>query len=1090
MRHANWFTGLFVGLICLGGLTFESVTSASSPKQSTAGRKTNRRVAQSRIEEIKRHNLNLNNLRSAYIDGTTSSLRFDRSILRDAPRPDNAYSKSSGAPPPPPSPGIMIARSSYDYQSNTSAGYQTARVGGADIVHFVWMAWDRNPSGIDDDRSVSYNSYSISGDSLLQSFGGSYIGLGVLARAGYPAGDVWDDNSCQAVLHQRGDVSFPYSPWSLSFPIPGALIRIEQELGGYNSGGCPEVLWPRIAASRDGSRTSHVLAHSNINDCLTDLLWYWRYNGTDWTGPVIIDSTPQISYALADDPTGDKLAIAVHLSNYTSMNGINNVAYLESTTDGAGWIAGTEAKTKNVLTSYNSDAGPGAWLHLAACYDHDGTLHIAFDEQLEANDSPQAAIRHWNSQRQTIRTVAIGNWDTPDLTGVFDLNLAKLTMGIGDGSTMCQGGIETNENYVYLLYTRFGGPTQAEQDDHSLEGRYNGELYLSASNSGGNTWASPVNLTNTKTPNCNPGVVIDTFPLPPYLDSVCRSEHWATIGMVVSDIDIFFISDLDAGGIPQGEGTWQLNPVHYLRIPGGTTDALHVCPLITPNLEATLSSDIDCEYNATQLGQNVETLTIMNLGNADLNGTITVTDFPGTPTLTVAGAGPYTIPGGAPDLIKTVTMASNSAPEGLYTGQIAINHNDASEASPRVFPIEFFVFNQFFCPQSFPSPRTGVGGPNGLGSLFLEVQSNGSFASQNPEGGLWRYADSSSSIFDATLLIAHGPQDTDTTVFLRFYSRATNGQYGFRALSDLIVDVTAQGTGAGCATASSRMCTKDSVVGITVEWYYPQSYSEDEFIVARYKFYRHDPLIPVTALAIGILADLDVLPASRYGTIQNGMTNKPGSDGSRNLVWVRGVDTAGHFPTGQNTATRFRGGIVVPDGFEGAIVGNAGTDIQPGGGPTDGFLYYQLQNLAGIDLYSVSDTDLYLTIALAKDRSIAAGETLSYSIILLSDTISEASLKATADAAIAALPYLCGLCSCPCKYDPQCDGVYSNIQDVVKTIDVAFRGTATTLDQDCPIERTDVDATGITNVADVVKVVNVAFRGQTVAANYVDPCGA
>jgi hypothetical protein len=307
-------------------------------------------------------------------------------------------------------------------------------------------------------------------------------------------------------------------------------------------------------------------------------------------------------------------------------------------------------------------------------------------------------------------------------------------------------------------------------------------------------------------------------------------------------------------------------------------------------------------------------------------------------------------------------------------------------------------------------------------------------------------------------------------------------------LSEWLIDATAMGTGAGCATASAKMCTRDSIVGIAVEWLYPQSYSDDQFIVARYKFYRHDPSTPVTDLAIGLLIDLDVYPASRLGIMQAGSTNTPGSDGARNLIWAGGVDTAGHTPFGNFTTTRYRAGVVLPGGFAGAIVGNSVSDIYPGGGPTDGFLYNQLQNLFGIDLYSIADTDLYLTVSLDKNRSIAAGETLSYSLILLSDTVNEASFKATADAAIAALPTLCAVCSCPCKYDPQCDGVYSNVQDVVKTIDVAFRGTASSLDPGCPIERTDVDADGTTSVTDVVKVVNVAFRGQTVAANYVDPC--
>lgn len=79
-------------------------------------------------------------------------------------------------------------------------------------------------------------------------------------------------------------------------------------------------------------------------------------------------------------------------------------------------------------------------------------------------------------------------------------------------------------------------------------------------------------------------------------------------------------------------------------------------------------------------------------------------------------------------------------------------------------------------------------------------------------------------------------------------------------------------------------------------------------------------------------------------------------------------------------------------------------------------------------------------------------------------------------------------CTCPCWADPQCDGVRSNVQDVVGTINVAFRGAAGVIDPGCSFERTDVNASGFTNVQDVVAVVNVAFRGAFASTTYVDPC--
>jgi len=79
-------------------------------------------------------------------------------------------------------------------------------------------------------------------------------------------------------------------------------------------------------------------------------------------------------------------------------------------------------------------------------------------------------------------------------------------------------------------------------------------------------------------------------------------------------------------------------------------------------------------------------------------------------------------------------------------------------------------------------------------------------------------------------------------------------------------------------------------------------------------------------------------------------------------------------------------------------------------------------------------------------------------------------------------------CICPCHGDPQCDSV-ANVQDVVQTVNVAFRGSAPVFDPDCPRERTDVNCDGFSTVEDVVKMVDVAFRGSNPATEFCEPCG-
>ena len=82
---------------------------------------------------------------------------------------------------------------------------------------------------------------------------------------------------------------------------------------------------------------------------------------------------------------------------------------------------------------------------------------------------------------------------------------------------------------------------------------------------------------------------------------------------------------------------------------------------------------------------------------------------------------------------------------------------------------------------------------------------------------------------------------------------------------------------------------------------------------------------------------------------------------------------------------------------------------------------------------------------------------------------------------------IAGSCACPCHTDPQCDG-FSNVLDVVQTVNVAFRGAAPVFDPDCLFEQTDMDCSGFSNVLDVVRIVNVAFRGNSPESQFCDGC--
>jgi hypothetical protein len=1051
--------------------------------------KTHKNDGRPQIEPADTSSLDPMHLQSKWIGGEDG--RVSQTAVPAAVNPERSASNMQACL----SPGLPVATTYWEYQHNNSGGHQIGRVPGSDVVHFTWTEWDHIPVSLTDlDRFVHYGSYSIGAATLNQGFGGAAVSIDAQARGGFSNLAIDPDNTAHVALHQLEMLPDSRS-WALWFPIPGVSLHIDDQLGETPT--LKKLWWPKIEAQRNTSADDivHVISHAAPPNA--DLV-YWRYNGSVWQGPVLIDQTPTLGYVVTADETSNRCAIVFH---YVPIGGLNNVAYYESATDGTGWLTGTELGSGNrkLITNYNSVGGPQAWVDIAAAYDHNHFLHVVWDEQRIAGFSEETAIQHWTNATSVIRPVTYGYWSTPLHNSAFDLSLSKLSIGIGDGSTLCQGGAQSNNNYVYVLYTKFGGKTAAEQNDASSASFYNGELWLTSSNSGGNTWSPPTNLTNTKTPGCDPTT-----------GSPCCSENWATVGKDVGDLDILYVADKDAGSVAHGEGTWTNNDVLYLRLPGGATNAQYVCPVIAPVYFGELTYIPGCPFSASTTGSAVTTLTIRNVGNATLTGSISVVDFPGLPTLTISGGGAYSIVAGGPDLVKTVTMAANGAGPLTYFGAINVSHSDPTQTSPDVFPVTFVVSNTYICNPLSPAPvsmATNVASP---GSLRLAVTDEGRFGAQEETGGLWRSSDGSSGLYDGSLLVAHGTQiPGGEVVFHHVYDAPDPGQSGFRARETMQVDSSAYHTGHGYARTMSRLLTADSAIGVDVTWYFPQHPDSDEFIIASYKLYTLGAS-PATDVHAGVYADFDLLPAERYGSVQHGVANTPGSDGARNLVWQQGTDTAGHVVSGSppNTATRYRAGIRVLTGANliGAEVGvdsfyfagdPPGGDVsspQPksGQGVTSNFLYASLNTLAGIKSFTESATDLYTLVVLARGQTVNPGETLCVAIAVVSDTVSESSFKATSDAAreYARALGACGLssCTCPCKYDPICDGIVSDVLDVVSTINVAFRGQPLVQDPGCPNERTDIDASGATDVIDVTKVINVAFRGQTVATNYVDPC--
>ncbi|HUU45041.1 MAG TPA: hypothetical protein VM118_04845 [Acidobacteriota bacterium] len=1006
------------------------------------------------------------------------------------------------------SPGLVIGITSQDAQANYALGHQVAASAGGWLVHFVWTMWDHIPESVNDnDRFVNYNSYDGYSHAFNQGFNGTSISLGEFARGGFPRIDTDSLDLAHVVLQQRIEEGCPYSSWHLYFPIWSSALHADTELPRPpHSPDEPDMMWPEIAIAVGGVfnvvELTHVISMGAryMGNGMTEpsnRIWYHRYNTNSdtpaWEGPVLIDSTSGPSYSMAASDVSNRVCIA-YTSDYTSdeCNGVNNVVRRISSSSGDGWISGDELGDfhKRFVTLYEDPSGPRAWMETSCAYDHAGNLHIIFLEQRWPN-SEQVAIRHWEYLHGTIRPVAFGYYEN-DGFWQRTLNLGHISLGVGDGSTMCMGGAESNEDYLYVMYTKLCGEESIERRDMSQLGFCNGQLYMTSSNSGGFTWEWPHKLTLTTSEDCTSR----------HPDSLCASEAWGTMAHDVSNIEIMYIRDFEAGSYE--EAPWTVNRVMYLSLGDEW-----LCPEIAPSSYAFISSEPECEYHADPGGVNVEQLTIVNVGNADMVGDVAVTA--GDAWLSVSQPGPYTIPPGGADIVMDVMMDASGLSEDLYVGYVEITHNDLTKYSPHYIPIEFFVVTDFKCPQD-QILRTAVASP---GVLSLEVLSNSRFGNTAGEGGLWRFVDSSSTIFDASLLLAHGTQDPDTIVYHRFFDGNDPGQYGWRALTDLKIDTSAYGTGDGFAKASADMTTADSVTKVRVEWFLPQNPVYGDFVIAKYTVWNR-AASPVSDVAVALWADIDVVEAAHMDDFQQGVENHGNYVQAQNLIYQYGYDTIGNLPaTHLQSAQRYSGGVsylagrdasgaafkLVQAPIKGAVGDNR--DNTGPGRPDSRFFYRTIVGGPGVSVWEPtahadSAKDCYTWMQLDHGRTLDAdgANPEVYVVAWLSDTLQHDAYSMTPKLA-GGLQEVCdsawawadrnAFCQCPCHTDPQCDGV-TNVLDVVHAVNVAFRGALPVFDDGCPYERTDVDCTGFTNVLDVVRMVNVAFRGALPATQFCDGC--
>ncbi len=448
------------------------------------------------------------------------------------------------------SPGLGIGRTYFDMQTNGSAGNRIAvdALGG---IHYCWIG-AATPSL--DTRGIWYgyraaNSDSLPGFQISNNALSGFGTIGILNGASIPG------LANSAVL---GFHSASANLVRLAIDSSMAEGRFEFDMNGFPSG-AGECIWPTISV--DINDNIHAVAtQSNSED---GMLRYNVYShrssisGSAWSDPTIFDSTFTISANVTSSKISGKSAVVWTSPIHQDDNQFDNDVVFVESADGQTWdFIDGKMNVTNYSATAIGDTTFRAYTDLDAVYDANDNLHIIWNAPRVTRDAQdnlevlyQTGLYHW-SQATGITPIYLDStteW-VCDM-GAWNLPISKMSIGV-----------DADSNFLYTVFTKyeptdyshFGlGETNPCGGDNAMP-CCNGELYMCYSRDGGLTWSTPVNITNSATPDCTAGN--------------CDNDNWSSLAEVVDNyLHIIYIDDKDAGSAVLGEGDITSNPVIYLK---------------------------------------------------------------------------------------------------------------------------------------------------------------------------------------------------------------------------------------------------------------------------------------------------------------------------------------------------------------------------------------------------------------------------------------------------------------------------------------------------------------------------------------------
>jgi hypothetical protein len=417
------------------------------------------------------------------------------------------------------SPGDTLGWTLNEQQTVGSAGRRVA-VDGDEGVHACWQGTTSDP-----DESGVYFEYR---DPMRNWHWPG--GLLIAGNAGHPQLAIDSEDSVYVAFHcQTSYITF---------------CKIDPQTGDVQWYDPPDMLhyrcfWPYMTIDRNDN--AHIVMCED-SPYVFRTLGYTRSTdaGENWSRLARVDTVTTISQVIVASPVSDKVSIIyAHPTDLTSQ-WMNDVYFIESE-DGYNW---DWQGAKVNITEYGEDGDSlYAYTDLDAVYDFNDALHIVWNAQwvTEERIYVRTFLFHWSVESEMTTEICSSDsvWIEGCDFGAWNRPICKMSLSINEAT-----------NYLAIIYTKF------DSSDCSSGGYANGDIFMQYSIDEGESWSQPIGITNSRTPDCEPGD--------------CDSDHWGTmadrfeLGWPYPDPYLIYINDKDAGCYSNGEGDITSNPVMFL----------------------------------------------------------------------------------------------------------------------------------------------------------------------------------------------------------------------------------------------------------------------------------------------------------------------------------------------------------------------------------------------------------------------------------------------------------------------------------------------------------------------------------------------